>query len=52
MTWRDDLDRALDKIKEITGVPPEDESKDEEIRDVLRQLWKDATNFDSSWDSD
>jgi hypothetical protein len=52
MTWRDDLNRALRNIKEITGIPENDDTKDEEILKVLRELWKDAKNFDSSWDSD
>lgn len=52
MSWRDDLNKALRKIKETTGVSPEDETKDEEVRDVLIEFLKDVQSFDSSWDSD
>lgn len=52
MSWRDDITMARNKIKEITGVPKDDKTKDKQIEDVLKKVWQDAQSFDPKWDSD
>ena len=54
MTWRDDIDKAEKRILKIVNIPVQKEENEarKRIREVLVDLWKDAREFDSSWDSD
>jgi hypothetical protein len=50
MSFRSDVDRAREKIKEILGETTKDH--DAEINEVLYDLWKDAIDYSPSWDGD
>ena len=52
MSWRDDISRRRNEIKDVVGIPKDDESKDKEIDEVLSNLWRDAKNYDPRWDAD
>ena len=43
MSFRDDIDRALKRIKAAAN--------DKEIKEALLQLWKDAREYDPRWDA-